>query len=56
MGFNVLLLRLGMNSEDFVNKLNVFEYDGGTFIYSVEQRQDAHICPHCMSDKASTEE
>lgn len=52
MDFNILLLRLGMNSEDFVNKLNVFDYDDGTFIYTVEQRQDIHVCPHCGSDEA----
>ena len=47
MDFNTLLLRLGVDTDNFENKERepVITKDG--FIYEVEQRKDGFECPYC---------
>ena len=52
MDFNTLLFRLGLDSNDFINKLNEpIKTDSG-FIYEIEQRKDIRICPDCGCNNA----
>lgn len=52
MDFNTLLFRLGLDSNDFINKLNEpIKTDSG-FIYEIEQRKDIRICPKCNCNNA----
>lgn len=52
MDFNTLLLRLGINPDNFINKDNEpIPIDNG-FIYEVEQRRTDRDCPHCKSHEA----
>ncbi|MBQ9035986.1 MAG: transposase, partial [Erysipelotrichaceae bacterium] len=52
MDFNTILIRLGIGSENFTNKVvdPIKTIDG--FIYEVEQRKDDRTCPFCRCDKA----
>jgi len=51
MDFNTLLLRLGINPDNFINKDNdPIPIDNG-FIYEVEQSKEKHICPYCTSEQ-----
>lgn len=49
MNFNTFLLTLGLNPDDFVDKLiDPIPYKDG-FIYELEQKDDDRICPYCNS-------
>ena len=50
MDFNTILIRLGIGSENFTNKVvdPIKTSDG--FIYEVEQRNDQRECPYCHSE------
>ena len=49
MNFNTLLIRLGIDPDNFTNCDNEPVKEGNTFIYSVDQRTDIHVCPSCHS-------
>lgn len=47
MDYNSLLLRLGLDSNDFINKINEPIRTNHGFIYEVEQKSDNRMCPNC---------
>ena len=49
MDYNTMLLRLGLNSTDFVNKVNEPIKTSTGFIYEVEQVVHNRTCPNCKS-------
>ncbi|MBO4541455.1 MAG: transposase [Bacilli bacterium] len=49
MGFNTLLLRLGISSDSFVNKENEPIPTSEGFIYEAEQTKERRECPFCRS-------
>ncbi len=51
MDFNTLLLRLGLNPENFVNRLNEPIKTETGFIYEVDQKVTISNCPYCRHDK-----
>lgn len=53
MDFNTLLLRLGIDSACFENRLNDPIKTEKGFIYEVEQRKDIRICPKCGKENAT---
>lgn len=50
MDYNTLLIRLGLDSTNFINKLNEPIRTEKGFIYEVEQRKDKPPCPFCHND------
>lgn len=50
MDFNTLLLRLGLDPDDFINKESVPVKTEEGFLYEAEQRTDIRKCPYCLSD------
>jgi transposase len=52
MDFNTLLLRLGIDPGNFVNRDSEPIREGDAFIYSVEQRTDLRECPRCHARNA----
>jgi len=52
MDFNSLLLRLGLNPSNFMNRINEPIRTEGGFIYEVEQKSDDRTCPYCHSQNA----
>ena len=52
MDFNTFLIRLGIGSENFTNKVvdPIKTIDG--FIYEVEQRKDDRTCPYCKNNNS----
>lgn len=52
MNFNSLLLRLGLDPSNFVNRVNEPLKTPQGFIYEVDQRTDVRICPYCHSKDA----
>lgn len=49
MDFNTFLFRLGLNPDDFKNKLvDPIPFDGG-YIFELEQKDSNRICPYCKS-------
>ena len=50
MDFNTFLIRLGIDSESFVNKAFEPIRTNEGFIYEVEQRKDERTCPYCHSE------
>lgn len=51
MDFNTLLLRLGLDPQNFVNRLNEPIKTGTGFIYEVDQKVTITHCPYCRHDK-----
>lgn len=52
MDFNTLLLRLGINPDNFINKNNEpIPFEKG-YIYDVEQSKDNRTCPFCKCNNA----
>lgn len=50
MDFNTILLRFGLNPDDFENRyFEPVKIDDG-FIYEVYQKDGVRTCPHCHSD------
>lgn len=49
MDYNSLLLRLGLDPNNFANKLNEPIRTERGFIYEVEQKNEYRFCPHCQS-------
>jgi hypothetical protein len=50
MDYNSMLLRLGLDPSNFVNRVNEpIKTDTG-FIYEVEQKKDKLPCPFCPSN------
>jgi hypothetical protein len=50
MDYNSMLLRLGLDPSNFVNRFNEpIKTDTG-FIYEVEQKKDKLPCPFCPSN------
>lgn len=52
MNFNIFLLRLGLDPNNFKNKLSEPIQTEKGFIYEIEQREDIRICPFCNSKNA----
>lgn len=52
MDFNTLLIRLGIDPGNFVNKDSEPIKEGNTFIYPATQRTDVRECPNCHSSDA----
>lgn len=52
MDFNSLLLRLGLDPNNFINRQNEPIRTGHGFIYEVEQISDNRMCPNCCSKNA----
>lgn len=50
MNFNTLLLRFGLNPDDFVNSENDPIITDNGYIYEVNQRTDVRICSKCGSN------
>lgn len=52
MDFNSLLLRFGLNSFDFENKLNepIETHNPKGYIYEVEQSRTKSPCPKCLEN------
>lgn len=51
MNFNTILLRLGLDPDDFVNKLSEPIRTKEGFIYEADQEIKERICPYCHSHK-----
>ena len=47
MDFNTLLLRLGISSENFINKEGIAIPIEGGMLYEVEQQKIVRKCPYC---------
>ena len=52
MDFNTLLLRLGIDSNNFINKLNEPIVIENGFLYDVEQSKEDRTCPYCHSEES----
>lgn len=52
MNFNTILLRLGIDPANFVNRQSDPIKTTEGFIYEVQQRTDIRHCPYCNSSKA----
>ena len=51
MNFNTVLLRLGIDPDNFINQeSDPIKTDRG-FIYEVAQKSDIRTCPYCLSEK-----
>lgn len=51
MNFNTLLFRFGLDPNNFINRLNDPIKTEHGFIYEVEQKHDAALCPFCHHNK-----
>jgi transposase len=49
MDYNTMLLRLGLDPNNFVNKLNEPIKTSSGYIYEVDQIVKSRVCPHCHS-------
>lgn len=52
MDYNSLLLRLGLDPSNFVNKVNEPIKTKAGFIYEVEQNCNDRTCPKCPSNNS----
>ena len=50
MDYNSLLMRLGLDPSNFVNRANEPIKTASGFIYEVEQKNDSRTCPSCHSN------
>lgn len=52
MNFNTILLRFGLDPDDFINELIEPIKSGNVFIYNIRQKTDFRHCPYCNHDDA----